>query len=1002
MKHTAREYAVLSNLLDEALDLPEDAREAWVASISEAHADLAPTLRRMLLTRSARETRDAFNMLDRIAAVASEAVAQTELSDLQAGGQVGPYALIRELGRGGMGSVWLASRADGAFRRSVALKLPHIAWAGNLKERMFRERDILAALEHSNIARFYDAGVDERGRPYMALEYVEGRPIDVYCRELNLTIRERLTLILEVAKAVAFAHSKLVIHRDLKPSNILVTANGEIRLLDFGIAKIVEGESSQQAKATEFAGRLLTPDYASPEQIKGESIGTATDVYSLAVLAYELLTEARPYRLKHQSVAELEQAIADADPMLASDAAEDTARKKQLRGDLDVILNKAMKKDPADRYLTVEAFASDVQRHLDGHSVLAQPDRLGYRLRKFAGRNRGALIAGSLIALALMSATVISTWQAREARREAEKSKAMKDFLLHVFTAGDNRASSSKPAGERTALELLDQGSSDLVNSLDTQPAVKAELIENMGDVYEGLDRSDKAIELYQVGVKLVDRTLGPNSREKAPLLARIVAAYVQRGSFEQAEKLLPEAEAAFAASGDHTSEIYALFLKTKGNILRRHGMSRMAEARDTLQQAAALFERYPPQEGYVGTMMYLTGVHVSLDEIPEAKKAADAAVSTAETLKNDASELANAITMRASVEDQLGDLAAAERDLVKASDLYASSVGKKHFLYLQNENTRGQFLQRMGKRDQGLPLMEDTAAQIAVIRPGSNTLANTLLRLAEAYMRDGVYAKALATIDEGLKISAAKENILLLTRLLLDRAQSLVQLGRFAEALDSVAQASKATQGTGAPANLEIATWEQLRASSALAQDDLNEATQRIALAISLSQGDTRRARYQRTRLTAIAARIAAARGETAVSVAEAGAARNAVAAADLNSEVFLQAEVAAANGVALCASGDATAGLRSADEALDARRVIQSPTSPFLAMSQVEVASCALGLGQVDRAKDLLAEAKTILQAQPDLGPQFQRAWARAMLQYQQRTTAGVQKPSAPAPLR
>src|ERR1700724_2372250 len=196
----------------------------------------------------------------------------------------------------------------------------------------------------------------------MAMEYVEGRAIDVYCRERNLSIRERLFLLLDVAKAVAYAHSKLVVHRDLKPANMLVTATGAVRLLDFGIAKLIEGDTFQVSKETQFAGRLLTPDYASPEQIRGETIGTAADIYSLAVVTYELLTGKRPYRLKRQSAAELEEAIAEVDPRLASEAVDDKPRKRQLRGDLDAILNKAMKKSLSDRYGTVEAFARDLQR----------------------------------------------------------------------------------------------------------------------------------------------------------------------------------------------------------------------------------------------------------------------------------------------------------------------------------------------------------------------------------------------------------------------------------------------------------------------------------------------------------------------------------------------------------------------------------------------------------------------------------------------------------------
>ena len=297
MKRTAGEYAVLLALLDEVLDLDVAARGAWLDALPEPHAPLRSTLQRMLSETLAPQPAQGGGLQEQIAAVVQDAVAPPEAAELKPADHIGPYELVREIGRGGMGFVWLANRADGAFKRAVALKLPFATWAGRLSERMGRERDILAGLEHPNIARFYDAGVDGLGRPFMAMEYVEGQAIDVYCRERNLSIRERLLLLLDVAKAVAYAHSKLIVHRDLKPANMLVTATGAVRLLDFGIAKLIEGDTLQVSDETHFAGRLLTPDYASPEQIRGETIGTAADIYSLAVVTYELLTGARPYRL---------------------------------------------------------------------------------------------------------------------------------------------------------------------------------------------------------------------------------------------------------------------------------------------------------------------------------------------------------------------------------------------------------------------------------------------------------------------------------------------------------------------------------------------------------------------------------------------------------------------------------------------------------------------------------------------------------------------------------
>jgi serine/threonine-protein kinase len=908
-----------------------------------------------------------------IAAAVHAAAAQPDPSELRAGEHIGPYELVREIGRGGMGFVWLANRADGAFKRSVALKLPVVTWGGRLGERMVRERDILAALEHPNIARFYDAGVDSMGRPFMAMEYVEGQAIDVYCRDRQLSMRNRLGLVLDVAKAVAYAHSKLVIHRDLKPANMLVTAEGEVRLLDFGIAKLVEGEAVENAKATQFSGRLLTPDYASPEQIRGEAIGTATDVYSLAVVAYELLTGTRPYRLKRASIAELEEAIAEADPRLASDAVGDKLRRRQLRGDLDAILNKAMKKNPADRYATVDAFAIDLQRYLAGETVLARPDRAWYRLRKLAGRHRLALGATAAILLALISATSVSLIQAHEARRQAERATAIKNFLLHVFTAGDRRAAGTKPPGEVTALELLDEGSAELLGALDTQPGVKMELIEDMADIYEIMDALDKEVALYREGVRLADQSYGPNSPEKAKFLALIAGAWSFAGRWADSEGAVTEAESAFDASGDHTSLAYAQLMKVKGNLLRRHGPRAAQDARAALQKAATLLARYPKEEGYAGALMYLAGANIALDDMGAAKKAADQAVEFARGLKGDASELAHAISLRASVEDQLGAVDEAEKDYNEASEWYAASVGKDHFFYLQNEHLRGQLLHLDGRRNEGLRLLETTTAQIRSVRPQSNTLANSLVRLSEAYLRDGSFADAHRSSSEALGLKPTQQNSTLLSRARQDHIHALIGLGQFDEALAESHEAQRSVDIDGDQSGFMALEIQSALAELALAQNDYVAAKSRIASAISASTGETRRMRHQRARLLLLSSRIAEALGELPAAAFSASAVRKIADAEDLKRDAFLRSDVMASDGEARCLQSPSADAAASLEQALAARLNIVRAGSPLTADVQMQMARCALAMGQIARAKDLAVQAERTLEAAASLGSQY-----------------------------
>jgi eukaryotic-like serine/threonine-protein kinase len=425
----------LNALLEVGLALPDGERETWLQALPEAQHALVPLLRAML-RRASVET-DAF-----MRAPAALAVDDDEPADA-AGDTIGPYRLISELGTGGMGTVWLAERFDGALQRQVALKLPRTGSAHGLAQRMARERDILATLEHPRIARLYDAGTTPAGRPWLAMERIDGEPIDDHCARLQLDVRARLQLFLQVADAVAHAHARLIVHRDLKPNNILVTPQGDVKLLDFGVAKLLEDEPLPANNLTQQIGRAVTPDYASPEQVGGRVVTVATDVYSLGVVLYELLTGERPYRVERYSAAALEDAIRRADVAPASSrVVRNRKLARALRGDIDTILDKALRKDAAARYASVDAMAADVRRHLDGQPVWAQRPSWRYRAGKFVRRHRLALLAATGVTVSLLLGLSAALWQAREARlqadtaqRQAQRAQAVQEVLLSIFKA---------------------------------------------------------------------------------------------------------------------------------------------------------------------------------------------------------------------------------------------------------------------------------------------------------------------------------------------------------------------------------------------------------------------------------------------------------------------------------------------------------------------------------------------------------------------------------------
>ena len=405
------QIALMSRLLDEALPLDTVGRRRWLDRLPPEHEDLAQALRSALLPKDSQVPGFEGLVLPELAA-ANEGRALAD-QGLRPGDHIGPYELDRRLGAGGMAEIWLARRVDGAFRREVALKLPTLTrLRADLEQRFARERDILASLEHPHIARLYDAGVDRNGLPYFAMEYVRGERLTTWCDARHLGVRERLELVLQVLDALHYAHAHHVIHRDIKPSNILVDEAGQVRLLDFGVAKLLEPDEGQP-QLTVIYGRALTPDYASPEQARGGPVEPASDVYSVGVLLYELLTGCLPYKIKSgSSAALLEQAIIATEvtrPSVhlapAAGAARGVTRHKlarQLRGDLDAIALKAMAKARSERYDSAMALARDLQRYLSGEPVEARPDHLAYRWSKWMKRHpfTWAIAAAAILAAA--------------------------------------------------------------------------------------------------------------------------------------------------------------------------------------------------------------------------------------------------------------------------------------------------------------------------------------------------------------------------------------------------------------------------------------------------------------------------------------------------------------------------------------------------------------------------------------------------------------------------
>ena len=635
MQVDPKSWPILSQLMDEWLDLQPERRASWLASLEHEHADILPALRE-LLSQPERK------FLETLPDITEDTGgAHSVQAPLAVGTLAGPYRLVRELGRGGMGVVWLAERADGSIKREVALKFPHFyLHSQTIADRFARERDILARLTDSRIARLYDAGVTDQGQPYLALEYVEGEAITAYCDRLRLDVRARLKLFLEVLRAAQYAHANLVVHRDLKPSNILVTNSGHVRLLDFGIAKLLEEGEAEETELTRFGGRALTPDFASPEQIAGGVITTATDVYSLGVLLYELLTGGRPYRQSRDAHGDMAERVPTTGALRPSRVAGDESKaaarsasvkrlEASLRGDLDTIVLKAIQKEPLARYSTADAFAQDIERHLSGQPVLARPESGWYRAKKFVLRNRLAVSAAIAVLLAIGAGAGIALRQAHRADVEAATALAVSDFLQNdlLAQAGSEAQANAQPgSGGRSDPDIkirtaLDRAAARISGKFDARPVVEAAIRETIGSTYLDLSLYWQAQQQLERALDVRRRVLGAEHSDTLKTMFDLAETYRREGKYAQAETLLsnlveierrlhrestPEAIAAKYTLASIISDwrgdypraegLYLSVLTTQRRVLGETNHSTLA----TMNNLAALLVRegkYPPAE---------------------------------------------------------------------------------------------------------------------------------------------------------------------------------------------------------------------------------------------------------------------------------------------------------------------------------------------------------------------------------------------------------------------
>lgn len=641
------QYKQVKHLFNAALELSPDARPAFVDEACGDDRSLKSAVEKLL---AAHYRADSF--IETPAFDLASDLLTDHRSSLVEGQRIGPYKIVGEIGQGGMGTVYLSERADDHYHKQVAIKVVRRGLdISEIRRRFLAERQILANLDHPNIARLLDGGTTEDGLPYIVMEYVEGLPLIDYCDSHELSTIERLKLFRTVCSAVHYAHQNLVIHRDLKPCNIIVNTEGVAKLLDFGIAKVFRPDSQDQAPdVTRTELRVMTPEYASPEQIKGERATTASDIYSLGVLLYQMLTGVRPYRIKTTDPIEISRAICETQPerpsaavsrLVGTQSRDQKPLRRQLQGDLDNIILMAMRKEALRRYSSVEQFSDDIQRYLEGRPVLARKDTFGYRAAKFIRRNKAATAAVFLIAVTLIAGIITTVWQARRASEQARiateqrdraqleqvKAERINSFLQQMLAYANPSwyAPGKDKRRDLTVIEALDEASRRINTELDDQPEVKAEIHTTIGDTYRAIGRMDLAEPHFEAALKLRRELFGDHHKEVAESLYYLGGVRVLKGDATQGEQLYRDALAIQRTMPNEGNNLPYMLLDM-GSLLVSKG--EFVEAIEILGEAHHIFrDKHGPEHmtvaishEYLGNCYYFGGdLETARAELEEA-----------------------------------------------------------------------------------------------------------------------------------------------------------------------------------------------------------------------------------------------------------------------------------------------------------------------------------------------------------------------------------------------
>ena len=729
---------------------------------------------------------DLVALLEEAAAVSresflEEAVALPPQPASLAGQTIGAYTLVSQIGQGGMGGVWLARRNDGRFEGYTAVKLLNPGLVGRAGEERFRrEGSFLARLTHPHIARLLDAGVSSFGQPYLVLEYVDGEQIDRFCDARGLDVEARVRLFLDVLAAVAHAHANLIVHRDIKPSNVLVGGDGRVRLLDFGIAKLLEDEAraGEATELTREGGRAMTPEYAAPEQLTGGAVTTATDVYALGVLLYLLLSGRHPTGPAQHSTADLVRGVVSTDPRRLSGVVTDArgqntetlasiaARRattpdglsRALKGDLETVVAKALKKKPEERYESVGALAEDLRRYLDHEPVKARPDTLAYRGTKFIRRHAQGVATTGAVVLLLTALTAFYTARLAaerdRARLQAEKATQISELLTDLLTGADPWR--MHKSNELTVRGLLDEGATRIDRELAGQPELQAEMLTVMGRVYQRLGVLDQAQALLERGLAVARRAFGPEDEHVAETLNDLGVVLDEKGNFAAAAPMLEQAlHMRQKLLGPEHRDV-AVTLVELGRVYSDQGFD--ARAEPLLRESLAIRGKVlgegdhetATSENELGLLLWRRGVLGEAEALFRQSLATDR-----KTSGESSPDVASVLNNLALISMEKRNFAAAESPLRESLAIRRKALGDAHPGLIPALNNLANALREQGKYDEATSLLRE-ALRIAerALGDAHPLIASCDISLARVDLARGEAAAAEPLLRRALAIN--------------------------------------------------------------------------------------------------------------------------------------------------------------------------------------------------------------------------------------------------------